>query len=120
MFQRQGFTVTLMVNGKPCSGLLDTGATRTILTDDVVAATRPSNRVLRAYNGGDIETLGMADVRIGTEDQQRFVVSVYLYVSTQHILTKPSESKDDAQHLPLHLGVASLNICQGSAGTCYW
>ena len=70
MFQRQGFTVTLMVNGKPCSGLLDTGATRTILTDDVVAATRPSNRVLRAYNGGDIETLGMADVRIGTEDQQ--------------------------------------------------
>ena len=59
-----------MVNGKPCSGLLDTGATRTILTDDVVAATRPSNRVLRAYNGGDIETLRMADVRIGMEDQQ--------------------------------------------------
>ena len=50
-----------MVNGKACEGLIDTGATRTILTDDV-QPTRSSDRILRAYNGGEVKTLGMADV----------------------------------------------------------
>ena len=58
------FTITLAVNGQPCEGLLDTGATRTILTDDLVLPTRTSDRILKAYNGGEIETLGMADVQV--------------------------------------------------------
>ena len=61
---RNSFTITLMVNGKASEGLMDTGATRTIVTDDVVQATRPSDRTLKAYNSGVIETLGMADVNI--------------------------------------------------------
>ena len=65
---RDQFTMTLMVNGKPCEGLLDTGATRTILTDDVVQPTRSSDRILRAYNGGEVKTLGMADVDIAVGD----------------------------------------------------
>ena len=58
------FTITLQVDGKPCTGLLDTGATRTILTRDIVQPTRQVDRVLRAYNGGVVDTLGMADVTI--------------------------------------------------------
>ena len=41
---RDSFTITLLVNGKPCEGLMDTGATRTIITDDIVQATEPSKR----------------------------------------------------------------------------
>ena len=71
-------TMTLMVNGKPCEGLLDTGATCTILTDDVVQPTRSSDRILRAYNGGEVKTLVMADVDIAVGDNtilcERFVV----------------------------------------------
>ena len=37
--------------------------TRTILTDDdTVKPTRKSNKILRAYNGGEVSTLGMADI----------------------------------------------------------
>eukprot|EP00117_Sycon_ciliatum_P026714 scpid19450/ scgid21866/ Transposon Ty3-I Gag-Pol polyprotein; Gag3-Pol3; Transposon Ty3-2 TYA-TYB polyprotein; Capsid protein; p24; Spacer peptide p3; Nucleocapsid protein p11; Ty3 protease; p16; Spacer peptide J; Reverse transcriptase/ribonuclease H; p55; Integrase p52; Integrase p49 len=61
---QQLFRKTLIVNGRPCEGLLDTGATRSVLTDDVVQPTRKSDRILKAYNGGVISTLGMADVTV--------------------------------------------------------
>ena len=35
-------------------------------TDDIVQPTRSSNRVLKAYTGGEIATLGMADVTIAS------------------------------------------------------
>ncbi|XP_065197162.1 uncharacterized protein LOC135828666 [Sycon ciliatum] len=60
------FLASLLVDGKECEGLLDTGASRTILTDDIVQPTRSSNRVLKAYTGGEIATLGMADVTIAS------------------------------------------------------
>jgi len=63
----QSFTATLNVNGQPCEGLMDTGATRTILTDDIVQPTRSSDRILKAYNRSVIPTLGMADVEISTD-----------------------------------------------------
>ena len=63
------FTISLHVDGKPCSGLLDTGATRTILTSDIAQPTRLSDRVLRAYNGGVVETLSMTDVVIASGDR---------------------------------------------------
>ena len=56
------FRKTLIVNGQLCTGLLDTGATRTIVTDDVVKPSRPANKILKAYNGGEVNTLGMADI----------------------------------------------------------
>ena len=37
------FTTTLLVDGRPCKGLLDTGATRTILTSDIAQPTRTSS-----------------------------------------------------------------------------
>ena len=58
------FTITLQVDGKPCTGLINTGATRTFLTSDIVQPRRQADRVLRAYNGGVVDTLGMADVTI--------------------------------------------------------
>ena len=63
------FTISLHFDGKPCSRLLDTGATRTILTSDIAQPTRLSDRVLRAYNGGVVETLGMTDVVIASGDR---------------------------------------------------
>ena len=63
------FTMTLMVNVRPCEGLLDTGATRTILTDDVVQPTRCSDSKLRTYNGGEVKTLGMADVDVAVGER---------------------------------------------------
>ncbi|XP_065190924.1 uncharacterized protein LOC135821854 [Sycon ciliatum] len=60
------FLASLLVDGKECEGLLDTGASRIILTDDIVQPTRSSNRVLKAYTGGEIATLGMADVTIAS------------------------------------------------------
>ena len=64
--QSKHFTRTLTVNGKRCRGLLDTGATRTLITADVVAATRPSHTVLTAYDGTPVTTLGVADVTISS------------------------------------------------------
>ncbi|XP_062514194.1 uncharacterized protein LOC134189816 [Corticium candelabrum] len=64
------FTVTLMVNGKKCQGLLETGATRTLLTEDMVSDTRSSSNTLKAYGGkSKIETLGVADVTILAGDK---------------------------------------------------
>ena len=66
---RRSYAITLIVNGQPCEGLMATGATRTILTNDVVQPSRPSNRILKAYNGGEMNTLGMADVNTAVGDQ---------------------------------------------------
>ena len=63
------FTRTLTVNGKHCRGLLDTGATRTLITPDIVAATRPSHTVLKAYDGTPVTTLGVADVTISSDSK---------------------------------------------------
>ena len=63
------FTTTLSIDGRPCKGLLDTGASPTILTSDIAQPTRKSDRTLRAYNGGVVETLGMADVTIASVSQ---------------------------------------------------
>ena len=60
------FLASLLVDGKECEGLLDTGASHTILTDDIVQLTRSTNRVLKAYTVGEIATLGMADVTIAS------------------------------------------------------
>jgi hypothetical protein len=62
--QAEAFRTTLKVNGKECTGLLDTGATRTLITEDIVTATRPSVTVLKAYDGRPVTTLGVADVVI--------------------------------------------------------
>ena len=62
------FSISLHGDGKPCSGLLDTGATRTILTSNIAQPTRLSDPVLHAYNGGVVETLGMTDVVIASGD----------------------------------------------------
>ena len=73
------FRMTLSVNGSDCMGLLDTGATRTILTSDIVKPTKPCDRLLRAYNGGAVDTLGMADITVVHGDRSMsctcFVVS---------------------------------------------
>ena len=63
------FTITLTVNGTACQGLLDTGATRTLITEDLVLATSPSSTTLRAYDANKVETVGVADVTIQAEDQ---------------------------------------------------
>ena len=63
------YTATLMVNGRKCQGLLDTGATRTLITEDMVSGTRSSSNTLRAYGGSKIETLGVADVTISAGDK---------------------------------------------------
>ncbi|XP_062515814.1 uncharacterized protein LOC134191233 [Corticium candelabrum] len=63
------FTVILKVNGRECKGLLDTGATRTLITHDIVTPTRPSPAMLKAYDGNAVETLGVADVTINTGDR---------------------------------------------------
>lgn len=63
------FATTLIVNGKQCKGLLDTGATRTIITEDIVAASRPSSTTLKAYDGNTVMTLGVADVTIKAGDK---------------------------------------------------
>ena len=63
------FTTTLSIDGRPCKDLLDIGASRTILTSDIAQPTRKSDRTLRAYNGGVVETLGMADVTIASESR---------------------------------------------------
>ena len=63
------FTVTLMVNGTKYQGLLDTGATRALLTEDLVSDTRSSSNTLRAYGGSKIETLCVADVTISAGDK---------------------------------------------------
>lgn len=65
----QGFYLTLRVNGKDCRGLLDTGATRTVISEDIVSPSRACDRVLKAYDGGEIHTLGMADVEVSTSDR---------------------------------------------------
>lgn len=64
--QSEVFTRTLTVNGKRCKGLLDTGASRTLITADVVAATRQSHTILKAYDGKPVTTLGEADVTIAS------------------------------------------------------
>ena len=64
--QSKLFTRTLTVNGKRCRGLLDTGATRTLIITDIVAATRPSHTVLKAYDGTAVATFGVADVTISS------------------------------------------------------
>ena len=46
----KGFTTTLTVNGQQCEGLLDTGATCAIVTDEIVQHTRKSDRIFKAYN----------------------------------------------------------------------
>ena len=61
-----GFRLTLHIDGQACTGLLDTGATRTIISEDVVVATRAADRVLKAYDGGVVKTLGMADIVVST------------------------------------------------------
>ena len=58
------FMSTFLVNGKQCRGLLDTGATQTLITEDIVPTSRPSPRTLRAYDGNAVVTLGVADVVI--------------------------------------------------------
>ena len=63
------FTATLKVNGTDCKGLLDTGATRTLITEDIVTPTRPSSVVLKAYDGNTVTTLGVADVTITAGDK---------------------------------------------------
>lgn len=50
-----------------CEDLLDTGAMRTILTEDIVQPTRKSDRSLKAYNRETIDTLGKADVTVASE-----------------------------------------------------
>ena len=62
--QAEAFRTTLRVNDKACTGLLDTGATRTLITADIVTATQPSTTVLKAYDGRPVTTLGVADVPI--------------------------------------------------------
>ncbi|XP_065195493.1 uncharacterized protein K02A2.6-like [Sycon ciliatum] len=77
------FQTTLKVNGELCTGLLDTGATRTILTDDVIKPTRKSDRLLKAYNGGVVETLGMADVHI-SHGGKNVKCSCFVVAASQH------------------------------------
>ena len=63
------FATTLTVNGKQCKGLLDTGATRTLITEDIMSASRPSPTVLKAYDGNTVMTLGVADVVVKAGDK---------------------------------------------------
>ena len=62
------FATTLTVNGKHFKGLLDTGATRTLITEDIVTASRPSSTILKAYDGNTVKTLGVADVTVRVGD----------------------------------------------------
>ena len=62
--QAEAFRTTLRVNDNACTGLLDTGATRTLITADIVTATRPSTTVLKAYDRRQVTTLRVADVTI--------------------------------------------------------
>ena len=64
----KGFYLTLKVNGRDCRGLLDTGATGTIITQDVAAPSRACDRALKAYSGGELHALGMADIQVATSD----------------------------------------------------
>jgi Tfp pilus assembly protein PilZ len=63
-----------------CTNFLDTDATRTLITEDIVTATRPSSTVLKAYDGRPVTTLGVADVTIQPGTKTRtctcFVVPV--------------------------------------------
>ena len=54
------YWVSLTINGKMVSGLLDTGATRTVCPCTVLQPEQPPDRHLRAYGGREVETLGMA------------------------------------------------------------
>ena len=60
------FWISLLVDGNPICGLLDTGAVRTILPASVVSPQKEANRALRAYGGRGIHTMGMASVTIAT------------------------------------------------------
>jgi hypothetical protein len=63
------FYMTLKVNGTDCRGLLDTGATRTLTTEDLVTGTKPSSTILRAYDGNQVKTVGVADVTLQAGDR---------------------------------------------------
>ena len=54
------FWITLEINGQLVSGLLDTGATRTICPRKVVRPERASGMRLQAYGGKYVPTLGVA------------------------------------------------------------
>ena len=100
------FTITLQVDGKPCTGLLDTGATRTILTSDIVQPTRQADRVLRAYNGGVVDTLGIADVTITSGGHVCTYSCFVVAEGSQWVLFSRSQCR---QHQ------ASLHICRPSS-----
>ena len=55
--QAEAFRTTLRVNDKTCTCLLDTSATSTLITADIVTATRPRTTVLKAYDGCPVTTL---------------------------------------------------------------
>ena len=82
----KGVTTTLTVNGPQCEGLLDTGATCTIVTDDIVQPTRMSDRVLKAYNGGTIITLDMADITISSARRSMACACFVIPSGTQRVL----------------------------------
>ena len=64
------FTVIVKVNGGEFKGLLDNGATRTLITKDIRAPKRPIPAVLKAYDGNAVENLSVADVTNNTGDSQ--------------------------------------------------
>ena len=64
------FLITLSVNGKPVSGLLDTGAKRTICPADVVKPDSACDRRLCAYDGSEVPTLEMADITVAGNSRQ--------------------------------------------------
>ena len=49
--QAEAFRTTLRVNDKACTGLLDTGATRSLITADIVTANQPSTTVSKRMTG---------------------------------------------------------------------
>lgn len=57
------------MNGKQCKGLLATGATRTLITEDIVSASRPNPTTPRAYDGTAVATLRVADVVVKARDK---------------------------------------------------
>lgn len=83
--QSDAFYTTLKVNGIDCKGLMDTGASRTLLTEDVVRAQRSSPAVLRAYDGSPVTTLGVADVVI-EKGQKSYSCSCFVVPTGRTVL----------------------------------
>ncbi|XP_065177704.1 uncharacterized protein K02A2.6-like [Sycon ciliatum] len=107
--QKHWFTAALQVDGKSCEGLLDTGATRTILTSDIVQPTRRSDRTLRAYNGGVVSTLGMADVTLSSASRSCTVACFIVPKGSHRVLFGQDVIKELELLVPTHL-VESGNV----------